>query len=144
MAITSERPASVGPIVNADLFAAIEAAEELTRLPFDWDGEGGKAVTREHLDRVFRFLRTASDWARNTLHRQFPAPRIEPGPQDSIDLHWNHMGRELLLNVPADSSAAATFYGEAEHGDGEREKLRGTLGLEHENHWLAAWLLSAE
>lgn len=43
---------------------------------------------------------------------KFPLiPYISPGPDGSVDLHWEHGGRGLLINIPADDGRA-TFYGD--------------------------------
>ncbi len=37
------------------------------------------------------------------------APNILPGPDNSIDLHWDYPKYEILINIPADPMAEASF-----------------------------------
>ena len=64
------------------------------------------------------------------------APRILPGPDGSIDIHWRINGHELLVNFPADENAQATYYGDNKIGG----IIKGTLNSSARNEWLMMWL----
>ena len=68
---------------------------------------------------------------------RLPVPRIGPGPEGSIDLHWKQPSWELLVNIPADANEMATFYGD-NYGV---QKIRGTLDPQKFNLGIAAWLM---
>jgi hypothetical protein len=64
------------------------------------------------------------------------APEISPGPEGSVDLHWELKTYELLINIRADPSAPAGFYGD----DKGKIKIKGTLDLSAYNEGLLLWL----
>jgi hypothetical protein len=92
------------------------------------------------LDRAADFLRRQASalWEREGL--VLPAPQILPGPESSIDIHWQSSRRELLLNVPTDHKAPITFYGD----DYAQEKRKGQIEDAALDVELFAWLTTPE
>jgi hypothetical protein len=76
--------------------------------------------------------------ARVSLGRELPVPKILPGPNASIDLHWKLPGFELLVNIPSDAAQPATFYGD----DYRNSCIRGNLNPAEEVRGLVVWLLT--
>lgn len=63
-------------------------------------------------------------------------PDIEPSRNGSIDIHWDYPEYELVINVKADETAEATFYGD----NREKIKVKGTTPLNAESGELWLWL----
>jgi hypothetical protein len=63
-------------------------------------------------------------------------PRILPGPDGSVDLHWETKSYELLINVPRDPGIPASFYGD----DRGSIAIRGTLDPASLNPGVLMWL----
>lgn len=125
--------------LHPSMQAVLDDASRLTELPDDWDDEGGKACSKEHVERVTGFL---SAIARSLLQRSrahLPIPSINPGPGESIDVHWKVSGKELLLNIPSEPEKLGTFFGDTTGG--EKSEIRGVLDLRYKNEWISQWLL---
>lgn len=112
-----------------------EIAESKRILSFgdNWDGEGGKGYSLETWTRATRFLLNQAFWFLRRGEAS-PVPRILPGPDGSIDLHWKSAGLELLVNVPP--SGPATFFGDEPSGG----HIRGSLDPGRFNLGLTTWL----
>ncbi len=121
------------------LQAALDGAYRLTELQDDWDDAGGTAYSKQHVDKVVNFLTNIAKSVPSDKGSYFPVPRINPGPGDSIDVQWKESGKNLLLNIPADSEQLSTFYGET--SGGEKAEIRGILDIRYLNSWIADWLL---
>lgn len=91
----------------------------------NWDGEGSPGYTQSTLARAQDFLVANSIRLWQACRAVVDAPRVLPGPDGSIDLHWQIGDRELLLNVPADQDAPATYFGDSPMG----EVVKGSLCL---------------
>ena len=115
---------------------ALRNAEWLLSLDEDWDDEGGQKYSKETLDRALMFVRNHMRWAREEFQAELPIPRILPGPNGSIDLHWKTNVFELLLNVPPEPGLA-TFYGD----DLGKVEIRGHLDPKVFNLGLISWLI---
>jgi len=64
-------------------------------------------------------------------------PTIFPGPDGSIDLHWDRSESEMLVNIPADAGQPVTFYGDDKKGS----SVRGSISaVELYNESLMLWL----
>lgn len=109
----------------------------LLDLPHDWDDAGSPGYHEETWDRaaVFLLRSVVALWEEYGIVTD--TATILPGPHGSIDLDWRARGRELLINVPIDPSASATYYGD--NGSG-RHRVKGTLDLGLPNRWLLLWL----
>jgi hypothetical protein len=99
--------------------ASLEGIEEeigrsrrILDLPEDWDEEGAVGYSEDTWARAIQYLRrqALACWFHQGV--AIPRPRIGPGPAGSIDIHWQTASYELLINVPRDESARATFYGD--------------------------------
>ncbi|HEX9944467.1 MAG TPA: hypothetical protein VGG03_20850 [Thermoanaerobaculia bacterium] len=110
-------------VIPSDLERVIEESKSILDLPDDWDEEGSPAVTEETWNRAVGLLRTQTDLVLARFGLALPVPRILPGPDGSVDLHWKTGKRELLLNVPADPSEAVSYYGD----DFGSDRRRGTI-----------------
>ncbi len=130
----SRQAPDLGPIESA-----IDDSCSLLDLRDDWDGEGAAGYKPETWRAAIEFLRryATAAWLRSG-GTSIPAPDIGPGPDGSIDIHWESEGSELLINVPADLSQVATFYGD-DYGD---TSIKGTFYLSSENRGLIQWLIT--
>lgn len=103
------------PSALSGVMEAIERSREITELRDDWDGEGSAGYSVETWKRATDYLR----WTALSCWEQFrvaiPPPWIIPGPEGSIDLHWQAETYELLVNVPG-APEKATFYGDHRNG----------------------------
>jgi hypothetical protein len=123
---------------NDGLETEIENARELLTLEADWDGEGSPKYSAEMFDRVVKFLHMHADNLSRDYDLVMPVPRIGPGPEGSIDLHWKQEGWELLVNIPAGVGQLATFYGD-NYGT---QKIRGSLDPTVFNLGIVPWLMN--
>jgi hypothetical protein len=120
-----------------ELSREIHAARKLLTLGDDWDGEGSPGYSEATLDRAACFLRHHMRWAWEKYGVWLLAPRILPGPSGSIDIHWETRHYELLVNIPTDPSAPATFYGD----DYGKSSIKGMFNPSAFNFGLVTWLL---
>jgi hypothetical protein len=74
--------------------------------------EGEASYTAEVWERAVRFLARSAWWAFVRLRCVIDSPRVLPGPDGSVDLHWDEPQYELLVNIPAEQGAWAGFYGD--------------------------------
>jgi hypothetical protein len=115
---------------------AMRQSRWLLSLRDDWDDEGAQKYSSETLDRALLFLRNHMQWAREKYDAVFPIPRILPGPDGSIDLHWKCESFEVLLNIPPEPDLAS-FYGD----DFGNAKIQGTFDPKVFNLGLLSWLI---
>lgn len=127
---------------DSDIDAAIQEAQTILELQDDWDGEGSPGYAESTLRRAIDFLllNTSRAWECCGIRTQ--APVIGPGPDGSIDIHWKTSTRKLLVNIPADSNKAATFYGDDRTSrDGATSNvIEGCLDTAIDHLWLLMWL----
>ena len=122
------------------LEAGIEFAEErLLALEENWDGEHSPGYAKDTLDRAAMFLRAQDQLLWNLLTFRLPVPNINPGPDGSIDLFWEQVSWELLVNIPATPTQTASFYGEDSGG----QTIKGNLGTSEPNVGLSLWLMKS-
>lgn len=121
---------------SGELSAEIERAKEILALPEDWDGEGSASYSPATFARAAEFLKTHSEFLHD-FGLVMPVPAIAAGPNGSIDIHWKRASWELLVNIPADVSKMASFYGD----DYGVQQIKGTVNPETCNSGLAAWLM---
>ncbi|HLG13013.1 MAG TPA: hypothetical protein VJH03_00595 [Blastocatellia bacterium] len=115
---------------------AIEESRRILDLKDNWDDEGSPAYEESTWARALDFLtlNAITLWRHRAVW--VCAPRILPGPQGSIDLHWRTGGRELLVNIPASLSEPADFYGD----NGSCNVIKGKLDTSEDNEWILLWL----
>jgi hypothetical protein len=123
--------------VDPILREKIDAAEEsIMALPADFDGEGSIAYDTATLNRVRSFLENLASLLLHRYQSVLVIPDILPGPEGSVDLHWENENFELLINIPADSSTPATYYGD-DFGNNTSE---GTFEVDQVDQGFLAWL----
>lgn len=114
---------------------------EASRAILELDEDEPQAPHREETwTRAVEFLRRNTKWVWDTLNRVVDLPEILPGPDGSIDLHWNYPGYEMLINIPADPTNKAEFYGD-DRGEGQ---IKGSFDPGCPNHELFLWLARAK
>ena len=119
------------------LHEAIESANHLLKLGDNWDGEGSPGYKADTLLRAANFLREQDDLLDKICGMSVPIPRIDPGPDGSIDLFWKESTWELLVNISPEQTQPASFYGE----DADGQVIKGTLKASESNLGLILWLM---
>lgn len=129
------------PTINRELSATIQASREILALEDNWDDEGSPAYSEATWRRAVTFLSNSAIRFWKEYQRDLIAPRILPGPDGNIDLHWKTPKRELLISIPADQAEPAAFYGDDKE-DGTDNAIRGKgLNTSDHNEWVFAWLM---
>lgn len=113
----------------------IEASRVILELELDED-EGQAPYAEETWTRAVEFLKRNAKWVWDTFSRVVDLPEILPGPDGSIDLHWDYPTYEMLINIPADPMAKAGFYGD----DRGEMSIKGKFDSNTFNHGLLLWL----
>ncbi len=138
----TEGPSNFRIVGGLDIYkglkAEIEQAKRILELEDDWDGEGSLGYSEDTFNRAITFLTTHVERLWDTYSIPLPIPRIGPGPDGSIDLHWKQPSWELLVNIPADANEMATFYGD----NYAAQKFRGSLDPKNFNLGIATWLMN--
>lgn len=118
---------------------AIESSRDLIDIEDDWDGEGSPGYLEQTWRRAAQFVREYAAHLAADYGLKIPAPGILPGPDGSIDIHWESDSFELLVNIPADANERAEFYGD-DHGS---IYIKGNLDPSRVNQGLIEWLQKA-
>ena len=113
----------------------IEASHAILELELDED-EAQAPYAEETWTRAVEFVRRNAQWVWDTFSRVVDLPEILPGPDGSIDLHWDYPTYEMLINIPADPNAKACFYGD----DRGEMSVKGKFDSNTFNHGLLLWL----
>ena len=129
------KPASQPPNLH-EIQAALQEARTMSSWGDNWDGQGSPGYSKATLERAAAFLvqSTRELWQRH--QRVVPVPQIEPGPDGSVDFHWQAGDRELLLNLPSDPNEMVDFYGDSSAG----ESIKGRAYTSTVGPWLLSWL----
>jgi hypothetical protein len=130
------------PSVINDLRSAIQDSRVLLTLEDNWDDEGSPGYSDSTWHRAESFLiqNAIHLWRRHKMC--FDAPKIQPGPSGSLDLHWRTRHRELLINVPANPEEPISYYGDNKD-DGTLDAVRGKrLDSSSDAEWIFLWLTS--
>lgn len=90
----------------------IEASRSILELEDDFDGEESPAYERATWERATGFLRSLAQSVLEHYGVEIDRPRIKPGPDGSIDLHWREPSYEVLINIPSDPREKPSFYGD--------------------------------
>lgn len=124
----------IDPLVR--VFRAISESRHVLELGDDWDMEGSSAVSEEAWNQAVRFLKNHARamWQNHGI--EIDPPHIAPGPDASIDCHWDFPDYELLINFPADPTAMAECYGD----DRGRIRMKATFDPNTINEGLLLWL----
>jgi hypothetical protein len=122
----------------ASLLREIERSREMLTWGDDWDEEGSphfeEATWRRAVNLLDRHARLLLD--RGVI---LPTPRILPGPNASIDLHWETNQRELLINVPPED-APSNYYGET----AGKNSIKGKIDPDKADLFLFSWLTTTD
>lgn len=102
----------------------------------DFDEAGSATYRPETLARALRFLQRSFHSILAERRVEMTLPEVLPGPKGSIDLHWKASDSELLINVPEDVNAPATFYGD----DYGQLRIKGSFDPDTYNLGLLEWL----
>lgn len=86
--------------------------------------------------RATEFLTKNAKWIWDHHGKVIDIPDILPGPDNSIDLHWEYQGYELLINIPADPKEDIGYYGD----DYGVTLLKGKIKPNKINLVLLQWL----
>lgn len=125
-----------------------DAKTSILKLEDNWDGEGSPIYNESTLDRALKFLEKQIEPFGNinlklTLHqidKFIDIPEILPGPNGSIDVLWEKVNYELLLNVPPESTKPISYYG---FNKGNKEsKIKSKIFSEDFDMSLIVWLIT--
>ena len=111
----------------------------LLQLEDDWDTEGSPAIAEESWNRAVEWLKNHAIQIWRSHGSEIDPPDIGPGPDGSIDLHWDFPEYELLINFPADPDAMADCYGD----DRGAIRFKATFDPRITNEGLLLWLKKA-
>jgi hypothetical protein len=126
--------------LNTVLTDAVWRSRTILSLNDDWDEQGSPGYSEQTWKRAIQFLlrNVTLVWRRHRV--PVPVPRILPGPEGSIDLHWRTPARELLINIPASPEEAASYYGD-DIEEGTESAIRGKgLDTNADSEWILLWL----
>ncbi len=121
---------------DRDLVLEVKQSKRLLELQENWDGEGSAGYAVETLKHAVSFVRNTLTVTRSI--RRVPVPEILPADEGSIDVYWKTDTYELLVNIPADVTELATFYGD----DFGRLTIEGTFDPTKTNLGIITWLTS--
>ena len=120
-----------------DVEEAIRGSRWILEIEPDEDAGVTEPYSEAILDRAAEFLRRHALWLWKNHGVVVEAPRLEPGPSGSIDIHWKAPRYELLVNIRKDPAAPAGFYGD----DYGSISIEGTLDSSASNRGLLMWLM---
>ena len=123
-------------VLQSQLKIEFERSTRLLDLGVNWDDEGSPGYTEEVIARARRFVEQTLEQLYDQPILTEVVPSIDAGPNGSIDLYWQHLDRELVVNIPAHDSSLADFYGTNHAG----QKVKGSLDPDAPQGWLLAWL----
>jgi hypothetical protein len=134
-AVAAARPKTLGPYEK--IRKEVDASRKILELKPDWDGQGSPAYGQEVWKRATDFLLRHVHHLYRHHDILIPPPRINPGPDGSIDIHWKKKKFELLLNFPSDARLPAGFYGD----DYGAVKIKGKIRTDVFNQGFLLWLM---
>lgn len=130
-------PGHVGPPIDAIKREIESSGERILALRDDWDGEGSSSYSDLVVTRASDFVRRYATRAWMDSDVVIATPRILPGPDGSIDVHWKMDSYELLVNIPPDQDEVATFYGD----DYGTAQFKGTFNPATYKRGLISWIV---
>ncbi len=110
---------------------------KILNLQENWDGEGGKCYNKETLYRAAEFVKKLSFALWRKTQKLITPPKILPGPDGSIDVHWKSPKFDLLVNIPENPDESASFASD----DYEKNTVKGTFDQKKINPALFYWLI---
>lgn len=126
------------PIALSHIGETIEDSRQILLLQDNWDDSGGVPIGEPTWRRAVEFLARHAKWVWENDRSAIESPDVLPGPDGSVDLHWDHKDYELLINVPAAPKAMAGFYGDDRGGI----SIKGRFDPDRMNRGLLDWLKS--
>jgi hypothetical protein len=102
----------------------------------NWDDKGSIGYQEETWKRAAQFVLNSAKLLWDCHVTVIDIPSLLPGPDGSIDIHWETKQYELAINIPTDPKDMATFYGD----DKGALSIKGTLDPSSENQGLLLWL----
>lgn len=93
------------------LAEAIHSSRGILELKDDWDEEGSPGYKESTWNRAAEFVKEVASAFHQRFGVRVDPPRILPGPEGSIDIHWKTPERELLINIPSDDEEPADYCG---------------------------------
>jgi hypothetical protein len=101
------------------------------------DPDTEETVSAATWERAAGFLARYAEWVWREFEVAIEAPEILPGPDRSVDIHWDVPGYELLINIPAAADRLAGFYGDSQAGT----VIKGKFDTRVVNQGLVLWLM---
>jgi hypothetical protein len=99
------------------------------------DEDGAAMVQRSTLTRAVNFLQNTARKVFEAYKVAIDAPIFRPGPDGSVDLHWNYPAYETLINVPSNPDEPIAYYGDDKRGNSAEGHLSSGENIE-----LILWL----
>lgn len=127
------------PVALERIREAILQSREMLDLPDDWDEDGAKQIGEDTWRRAAAFLTRYAERVWDRSGRVFDVPDITPSVDGSVDIHWDKPGYELLIAIPPDGGAMASFYGD----NRGRGFIKGEFDVNDLNEGLIEWLTKA-
>jgi hypothetical protein len=115
---------------------AISKSRWILGQPVDPESVDSEGYSEAVWNRAIDFLRRSANSLVIRTGRDLVPPEILPGPQGSIDLHWDEPNFEMLINIPRQATAPAGFYAD----DRGENKLKGTLSTDSADIAFLCWL----
>lgn len=122
------------PIELKALAEALNESRWMLDLHNNWDDEGSPGYAKATWERTARFLIDSAKFVQG-LGLVFAIPKVQNGPEGTIDLYWETSYAKLLLNIPVEWEAPANYYGHKTDGS----ETRGFLNTAHIEPWLLLW-----
>jgi len=114
----------------------IAESREMLNLSNDWNEEGAKKIDENTWRRSVTFLARYALRVLEQSGRVLDAPDITPSVDGSVDIHWDNPAYEMLIVIPPDINALASFYGK----NRGRSFIKGEFDLNELNKGLIEWL----
>ena len=127
----------VSEVDSEVLETTINESRTILRLEDDFDGGGSPHYSEATWQRAVQFVRLQWEEYVRLFCEPMPLPAIQPGPHGSIDVFWDTLEFDLLVNIPSDPNQEAEFSGDR---NGKR-KFDGTLNPTIPNRGLLSWLV---
>ncbi len=118
----------------APLADALNQSRWMLDLEDDWDGEDSAGYAEATWERAARYVIDSAKFV-HELGLNMPIPKVQNGPEGTIDLFWETLSAKLLLNIPIEIEKPAQFYGHKSDGS----EIRGPVDTAQIQPWLMLW-----